>query len=182
MLILDIIIACVIGYALYKGFKQGLIISVVSLLSLVLGIFISLKFSFLFRDWILEKTQWNANIVTICAFVFTFLLVLFGIQLLGKLLTKIVQTVALGGINRLLGAIFSGVKMILIISVILNLFQKINYNDLIATKETLAKSVFYYPIEDFTKMIYPLMEDWYQSTLEMVHEQIENFETSTNSQ
>ena len=176
MLVVDIIIACLIGYALYKGFKEGLVLALISLVSLIVGVFLSLKFSFLFKDWILEKTQWNANVVTICAFVFTFLLVLIAIQLLGKALTKIIKTVALGGLNRLAGAVFLGLKMILIISVVLNLFQKINYNHYIATEETLNKSLFYHPIEDFSKLVYPMMEEWYQMTLEAVDEQVDKLD------
>lgn len=176
MLVVDIIIACLIGYALYKGFKEGLVLALISLVSLIVGIFLSLKFSFLFKDWILEKTQWSANVVTICAFVFTFLLVLIAIQLLGKALTKLIKTVALGGLNRLAGAVFLGLKMILIISVVLNLFQKINYNHYIATEETLNKSIFYHPIEDFSKLVYPMMEEWYQMTLEAVDEQVDKLD------
>ena len=176
MLVVDIIIACLIGYALYKGFKEGLVLALISLVSLIVGVFLSLKFSFLFKDWILEKTQWNANVVTICAFVFTFLLVLIAIQLLGKALTKIIKTVALGGLNRLAGAVFLGLKMILIISVVLNLFQKINYNNYIAMEETLNKSIFYHPIEDFSKLVYPMMEEWYQMTLEAVDEQVDKLD------
>lgn len=171
MLVVDIIIACLIGYALYKGFKEGLILALISLVSLIAGIFISLKFSFLFKDWIFEKTQWNPNVITICAFVFTFVLVLIGVQLLGKALTKIIKTVALGGLNRLAGAVFLALKMILIISVVLNLFQKINFNNYLVSDETLNKSFFYQPIEDFSKLVYPMMEEWYQMTLEAVDEQ-----------
>lgn len=171
MLVVDIIIACLIGYALYKGFKEGLILALISLVSLIAGIFISLKFSFLFKDWIFEKTQWNPNVITICAFVFTFVLVLIGVQLLGKALTKILKTVALGGLNRLAGAVFLALKMILIISVVLNLFQKINFNNYLVSDETLNKSFFYHPIEDFSKLVYPMMEEWYQMTLEAVDEQ-----------
>lgn len=171
MLAVDIVIAGLIGYALYQGFKEGLILALISLVSLIVGVFLSLKFSFLFRDWILEKTQWSANVVTICAFVLTFLLILIGMQFLGKLMTKIVHTVALGGLNRLAGAVFQGLKMVLIISVILNLFQKINYNHYLASGETLDESIFYYPIEGFSKIVYPMMEDWYQMTLKTLGEQ-----------
>lgn len=180
MLILDIIIACCLGYALYKGFKQGLIISIVSLFSLLLGIFIALKFSFLFRNLILEKTQWNANLVSISAFVFTFLLVLIGIQFLGKILTKVIKTVALGGLNRILGAIFSVLKMILIISVVLNLFQKVNYNHFLVSEEKLKTSIFYLPIEESAQVIFPLMKEWYEMTLENVSKQINHLEVKEN--
>ena len=180
MLIIDIIIACLIGFGLYKGFKQGLVVALISLVSLIIGIFMALKFSFLFREWILEQTQWNVNVVTIAAFVFTFLLVLILIQFLGKFLTKVIKTVALGGINRILGAVFLGVKMILVISVVLNVFQKMNFNNMLASEETLNSSLFYKPIEACSKAVFPLMEDWYKLALEKASEEAIKYKTKTD--
>jgi len=173
---LDIVIGCLVVYALYKGFKDGLVLSLISLVSLIVGVYLSLKFSFLFKDWILEKTQWSANTVTVSAFVFTFLLVLIGVHFLGKLLTKVLKTVALGGLNRLAGAVFMGLKMLLIISVVLNIFQKINFNYFLVKKETFDKSMFYNPIENFSKIVYPMLEDWYQLSLEAVGEEVDEFQ------
>lgn len=181
MFVLDIIIGCLISYALYKGFKQGLMVALISLISLIIGVFIALKFSFLLKDWIVEKTQWSANIVTICAFMLTFLLVLIAVQLLGKLTTKIIHTIALGGLNRISGAVFLGLKMVLVISVVFNLFQKINLNHFLISEETLDESVFYNPIEDFSKAVFPLMEQWYQFTLENVSEQTDKIKETTNT-
>ena len=176
MIFIDVIFGCLLGYAFFKGFKQGLIIAVISLFSLMLGILIALKFSFLFKDWIHELTQWNGNVIAVCAFVFTFLLVLVGIQFMGSVLTKIVKTMALGWVNRLGGGFFNVLKMILIISVVLNLFQKINFNHFLISEEHLNQSTFYHPIEDFSKKIYPLMEQWYQATLEELHEKVNDIE------
>lgn len=175
MYIIDIIIACLLGYSLYKGFRNGLVISLVSLVSLVAGIFIALKFSFLLRDYILKATQWNANMVTLVAFVLTFLGVLILIHQLGKILTRVIKTLALGGVNRLAGAVFEGLKMILIISVVFNIFQKLNFNNLLVSEETLSQSLFYIPIESTSKKVFPLMEEWYKIALEKTGKEVQDF-------
>lgn len=165
MLIVDLIIAVLLGYSLFKGLQKGLIISIVSLIALIAGIYFSLRFSFFTREILQTNTQWNPNTITISAFFITFLIVLILLFVLGKALTKLANTIALGFINKLAGALFEGVKMILIISVFLNLFQKINYNNLIVSEEKLNESIFYHPIEEVSKKVFPLMEKWYQLAL-----------------
>ncbi|HLW63369.1 MAG TPA: CvpA family protein [Flavobacterium sp.] len=162
MIVVDVLIMVLLGYGLYKGFRNGLIISVTSLIALIAGIYFSLRFSFYTRTLLEEHFQWNPNATTVAAFFITFVIVLIVLHLLGKLLTRIIETLALGFINRLAGALFEGIKALLIISVLLNLFQKINQNALIVSEEQLNESVFYRPIEEVSRYIFPLMEEWYE--------------------
>ena len=82
-----------------------------------------------------------------------------------------IDTVALR-LNKLAGALFEAIKMILIISVFLNLFQKINYNHLIVSEEKLKTSVFYRPIEIVSQKIFPLIDQWYKTVLKETAESI----------
>jgi membrane protein required for colicin V production len=67
----------------------------------------------------------------------------------------------LGVINKLLGGVFGVFRAILIISITLNLFQKINAHNTFVEKETLDKSKLYNPIQKVSKMIYPSIEEWF---------------------
>lgn len=172
MIVVDLIIAVLLGYALFKGVKNGLVVSVISLIALIAGIYISLRFSFFTREILLNNTSWNPNTLTIAAFFITFVAVLILLYFLGKAVTKIAESLALGFVNKILGAVFEGIKMLLIISVFLNLFHKINYNNLIVSKEKLNESVFYSPIEKVSKTIFPLMDKWYKLALNEASENI----------
>src|SRR5690606_17788034 len=162
-----------LGYALFKGLQKGLIVSVISLIALIAGIYFSLRFSFFISEILQQNTQWNQNVISVSAFFMTFLLVLVLLFLLGKILTKLVNAVALGFINKLAGAAFESLKMILIISVFLNLFQKINYNNLLVSEEKLEESVFYHPLEEVSRSIFPLMDKWYKAVLNEAKERME---------
>lgn len=173
MLVVDLIIAVLLGYALFKGIKNGLVVSIISLIALIVGIYLSLRFSFFANDFLSNNTQWNPNTITISAFFITFLFVLLALYALGKLLTKLIDRLALGFLNKLAGAAFEGIKMVLIISVFLNIFQKINYNNLIVSEEKLNESFFYKPVEEVSKKVFPLMERWYQTALSKSAKEIE---------
>ena len=96
MIVIDLLIAVLLGYALFKGLQNGLVVSVISLVALVVGIYFSLRFSFYTRDVLIESTQWNPNTITIASFFITFLVVLIALYALGKLVTKMVDSLALG--------------------------------------------------------------------------------------
>ena len=181
MIVVDLIIAVLLGYALFKGIKNGLVVSVISLIALIVGIYISLRFSFFTRNFLTENTQWNPNTLTIAAFFITFVAVLVLLYFLGKAVTKLAESLALGFVNKILGAVFEGIKMLLIISFFLNLFQKINFNNLIVSKEKLDESVFYEPIEKVSKEIFPLMEEWYKIALSEASKNIEAMKENKKS-
>lgn len=166
MIVIDIIIAVLLGYALFKGLQNGLVVSVISLVALIIGIYVSLRFSFFTSEFLADSTGWNPGTITVAAFFITFVVVLILLFVLGKAITKLVDSMALGFVNKLAGAVFECLKMVLIISVFLNLFQQINFNNLIVSEEKLNESVFYKPVEKISKIVFPLMDKWYKAALE----------------
>jgi membrane protein required for colicin V production len=105
--------------------------------------------------------HWNPKTIQVVAFIITFLVVISAISFLGKFLTKIADFAHLGVINKLGGGFFRLLKAIIVISIFLNLFEKINFKNVFANKETLDKSLFYRPIQKTAGLIYPSIEKWY---------------------
>jgi membrane protein required for colicin V production len=161
MSIFDIILAALLGYAGYKGIKNGLFVELASLVSLVVGIFVAIKFSYLAKAVLENNVSWQPKYITVTAFGITFIAVVVAIHLLAKTFTKIADFAHLNWLNKLGGAGFSLLKTILALSIVFNLFQKINVNNLIVKQESLDNSLFYNPIEEVSKFIYPTLEDWY---------------------
>lgn len=162
MSFLDIILGSLLAFGLYKGMKNGLFVELASLVSLVVGIYVAIKFSDITKDLISGFVHWDPKTVQATAFILTFLLVVIGISLLGKFLTGVADFAHLGWINKLGGGFFRMLKTILIVSVVLNLFEKINFNETFAKKETLDNSMFYRPIQKTAGFVYPSIEKWYE--------------------
>ena len=161
MSFLDIIIGILLCFSLYKGIRNGLFVELASLLSLILGIYIAIKFSNVVKDILSGWVHWNPYTIQIIAFILTFIVVVIGIYMLAKLLTNIADFAFLGWINSLGGGFFRVLKTILIISVFFTLFEKINYHNYLAKKDTLDKSLFYNPIQKVAGFIFPSIEKWY---------------------
>ena len=111
MSFIDIVFAVLLGFAVYKGLKNGLFVEVASLLALVAGIYLAIKFSSLVGAIFTGIVpSWNPKYIEITAFIITFLLVVIGIHLSAKILTKFADFAFLGWINKLAGVIFSLLK------------------------------------------------------------------------
>lgn len=158
---LDIVLGGLLVYALFQGIRNGLFVEFASLISLILGVYFAIKFSFFAKEILTRIVHWNPKTIQIAAFILTFILIIVVISLLAKFLTGIADFAHLGWLNNIGGGFFRVLKTILVISIVLNLFEKINYDNFLAKKETLDKSLFYHPIQKAAGFIYPSIEKWY---------------------
>lgn len=167
MSFIDIVFAVLLCIALYKGIKNGLFVELASLLALIVGIFIAIKFSYITKTFLETKVSWEPKYIEIVAFAVTFLLVVLVIHLSAKLLTKIADFAYLGWLNKLAGAFFSCLKTMLLLSVVILVFEKINLNNMLVKQETLDDSIFYNPTKEISAFLYPKIEEWYENSVQL---------------
>lgn len=159
---LDIILAAILLYGLIKGLWKGFFIEFASLISLLAGIFLAVKLSGFTASLIREKLEYDSDYLEILSFAITFILVVIGIILLAKVLTKVASFTSLGWANRLLGGIFGLIKMIFILSVILHFFHKINATGIFFPEEKLNESVLYNPVVQVSEFVFPTLSEWFE--------------------
>lgn len=155
MIVIDLLIALMFVFGIFKGFKNGFVISVISLIALIAGAYVSLRFSFYTKNYLEEHVDWSPNALTVAAFVITFLSVLVGLHFLGQVLTKMINVLALGLFNKLGGALFEAFKVLFIISIVFLFFQNINHDSIIVSEEKLQESYFYKFVQKTSKVISP---------------------------
>lgn len=160
MSVLDIVLCGFLIYGFARGLWNGLFVELASLISLILGIYVALKFSSIIRKMLESHVSWSPKTTQIIAFTLTFVLVVVAVYVLAKFFTAIANFASLGLVNKIAGGFFGILKMVLIISVTLNIFQKINSRNTFAEKATLEKSLFYYPILKVAAFLYPSLEEW----------------------
>lgn len=162
MTFFDLLIGGLLAYALFKGIQNGLFAELASLVSLVIGIYIAVKFSAIMASLISSIVHWNPYTIKTVAFVLTFIVVVVGIYMLSKFFTGLADFAYLGWINKVGGGVFRVLKAILIISIFLTVFEKINYHNFLAKKETLDKSLFFNPIQKTADFLFPSLEKLYE--------------------
>jgi membrane protein required for colicin V production len=151
----DYLLLLPVVYGLYRGFTKGLIIELASLVALVAGVYGAMHFSSFTFEYLSAFVEIEMAYLQLASYGLTFLLIVLVITLTGKILTMLVKMVALGVVNRMMGAIFGGLKALLILSVLLMFFDRLNNQFGIVKIEVLDASVLYSPILTQTQNIYP---------------------------
>lgn len=155
MAIIDIILGALILFGIIRGLMKGLFVEIASLAALVAGVYGAIHFSNFAAEFLIEKVSWDEKYINIVAFAITFVVIVLAIALAGKALTKLADFAALGVINKVLGAVFGGLKIGLILSVVLIVFDGLNKTIPFASEEDLENSVLYHPVKSLAPTIFP---------------------------
>jgi membrane protein required for colicin V production len=155
--ILDIVLALLLAYGLYKGLRNGLFIEIASLVALIAGLYGAIHFSYLAADYLSQRVNWEIRYIKITAFIITFVLIVFAVHFLGKLLTKIADITMLGLLNKIAGGIFGLVKVAVILGALLIFFERANQSLRVVRSETIENSVLYPPIKEIGAFVFSLV-------------------------
>jgi len=158
MNILDIIFIVPIVWFAYRGFSKGLIIGITTLVALILGIYLSIRFSNIVATFLMSNFDWDEKYIPIISFAITFVGVVIVIYLLGKILEKFIDMIALGFINKLLGGVFGIVKAVVLLSVIIYIINSFDRQQNVFTEKLQQGSILYEPVESVVPRILPLLD------------------------
>lgn len=155
MAVIDIILAALLLYGFVRGLFKGLFVELASLVSLVAGVYGAIHFSYFVGDFLKDSVNWDEKYIAIVAFAITFIVIVLVISLLGKLFTKIADFASLGILNKLLGGVFGALKIGLILSVLLIVFDKLNSTIPFVSEEATQDSILYKPVKELAPMVFP---------------------------
>lgn len=155
MSIIDIVLGALLLFGLIRGAMKGLFVEIASLVALVVGVYGAIHFSGFAAGFLESKVDWNEKTINIVAFAITFVIIVLAISLAGKALTKLADFAALGIINKLAGGVFGVLKIGLILSVLLIVFNKLNNTLPFMEQDDLEESILYKPVKSLAPMIFP---------------------------
>ena len=159
---IDIFLGALLAFGFYKGLKNGLFVELASLISFLVGIYFAIKFSYIVSGFLAKNVHWSPKTIQVTAFVLTFLLVVIVIYLLAKAFTGIASFAFLGWANTLAGGLFGTLKTALFLGIVLSLFQKVNVNNMMVSKETQENAVLFNPCIKTAEFLLPVLTDWFE--------------------
>lgn len=174
---LDVIILAPIVWGLYRGFSKGLIVEVASLIALVAGIWCAIHFNEAAASILVNDLSLNISdhYLAPVSFAVTFIAVAFVIVLVSRVIDKILSAVALGGINKVFGAIFGGTKAFIILAVVLYFVHQFDSQYQFLNEDKKSSSVFY------QKMV-GLVEEWIpRINLDEIKEELPDMKSKAKS-
>jgi len=138
-MILDIIVAVILILAVIKGYRQGLIVALFSLIAFIIGLAAAMKLSVVAAGYIGSAVKVSDKWLPIISFAVVFLIIVLLVRLGAKFIQKTVELAMLGWANRVGGILLYVGIYILIFSVLLFYADQMNF----IKSETKIESVTY---------------------------------------
>lgn len=164
MNILDIIFLIPLLFALYRGFKKGLVHLIASLAALILGIFGAIKLRPVFAALLDSIFNISPDHMNVIAFAVAFVSIVLVVHLAAFLVDRLIKAVALNLVNRLLGMAFGLLFTAFVISMILWPVNEVNKEKQIIKPRHIEGSLLYKPLSAFAPAVFPYLkrQDWKQ--------------------
>ena len=138
-MIIDIILTVILMIAVIKGYRQGLIIALFSVIALIIGLAAAMKLSVVVAGYIGRTVKISDQWLPVISFAVVFFIIVLLVRWGAALLQKGVEIALLGWVNRLGGILLYVVLYVLIFSVIIFYADQLQF----IKPETKSQSVTY---------------------------------------
>lgn len=124
----DIIILVILLFGAYSGYKRGLILELIGIIAFILAIFGGFKLLHTGMEYISKVYDGFGNFLPFVAFLVLFILILIVVNMVGKILKKVIDWTPLGVLDNLAGALIGIAKGALILSILLWVMSGLSIN------------------------------------------------------
>ena len=159
MTIIDIIILIALGAGVIIGFLKGFIRQLASILGLIVGLLAAKALYTSLAVKLCPTVTDSMTVAQILAFVIIWIAVPLIFTLVASVLTKAMEAVSLGWLNRLLGAGLGALKYLLLVSLVVCVIQFIDTDSQLISQTKKEESLLYYPMERFAGMFFPAAKE-----------------------
>jgi membrane protein required for colicin V production len=117
-MVIDIILFIFAGWGFYRGFSTGIIKTVFTVLSFVIGLLAAFKFAPAATRFLETAFNTNEPLLFIAGFLLAFVATMFFIRMIARALEGLLRTANVNFINKLAGGVLSAAMMVLMFSVL----------------------------------------------------------------
>lgn len=143
-----IMLALLAGMTIW-GLIRGIVRQIGDLAGLILGIIGANIWGGDFSGWLQRATGYQTIVCNVVAYISLFLLIYLTARLVASFIKALTKLVRLGWIDSVLGGLFGAFKVLLLVSVIVNLLMVVCPNARWWRNEEITGSVCYEPIKKF---------------------------------
>ncbi len=151
---IDLIILLFLTWGAFRGFSKGLIVEIATLVSLVLGVYFAIEYSPCVEGFLRDYLNLSSKHMAYIALAVTFVLVVLIVYIIGKLLTKLINLISLGLLNRCLGIVLGVAKYSVIVCVLLLIVDIFNEKFQFISEEAQQESLLFQPFLKFAQQMY----------------------------
>ena len=123
---LDIVILLPLLIGLVRGLMKGLVTEIIAIAAVVLGFIGAKIWGHEFSAWILQQFTWPQPVCDAVAYALLFIAITLALNLVGRLISKLLKAIHLGWVNRLLGGAFGAAKWAVIVLAVVFCVNKLD--------------------------------------------------------
>lgn len=138
-MLLDFIFVVLIVFAVLKGYQQGLIVGLFSLVAVIIGLAAAMKLSVVMASYIGKAVKLSDEWLPVISFAVVFLLIILLIRLGAKAIEKTVEFALMGWLNKIGGIVLFAAIYITVFSVLIFYAEQLK----ILQPDTINKSITY---------------------------------------
>ena len=146
---IDILFLVFLALAIFRGLRHGFIIAIVSVMAWIIGIAAAMKLSAVVAAYGKAHMHLPSRWLPVLAFLLVFLVVVFGLHAIAKLIEKAVDLALMGWLNKILGVLLYAFLFITTLSVLL--FYAVQVH--LISPHTLSASVTYPYIRPWGRVV-----------------------------
>lgn len=150
MNLLDIIAGVAIIYGAFKGFMNGAIREIFSLLGLIIGLWMALRLAFLLANWYRDTVEIPADLVPLVSFLTAFAIGFVLMMVIGRLLSGFLKATHLSLVDKIAGGAVGAAKWAFFVGGLFILVGNAN----ILPERWPEDSISYKPLTGFSKGVY----------------------------
>lgn len=156
---LDIIIAILLILFAIGGYRNGIIREAFSLVAFAIGIYGAIKLSDIVGKWLGNIINVSPDWMSVISFIIVFIALAFVITWLGSMVANLIESLNLGFVDKIGGAVFGVAKGFLLVGVCILLLDFFGLKDVL-DKEKCEKSVLYKQSEEVATWIFENKDGW----------------------
>ena len=158
MTVIDIVILVFIGIGTVWGMMKGFIRQLSSLVGLIVGLLVARALFVEVGDWVAPAIGVSATIGRVLAFFMLWIIVPLLFSLFASFLTKALQVVHLGWVNRWLGGGLGAIKFMLFVGMAAQLLEFVDTENDLLPQTIKNESVLYKPMYDLAGAFIPAIK------------------------
>lgn len=159
MTTIDIIILIAIGAGAIRGFMKGFIRQLTSILGLIAGLLAAKALYASLAEKLCPAVTDSMTVAQVLSFIVIWIAVPLIFTVVASVLTKAMEVISLGWLNRFLGAGLGALKFLLLASLLICVIEFIDSDNHLINKTKKDASVLYYPIEAFAGIFFPAAKE-----------------------
>ena len=155
MNIVDLIVCLILALAVWNGWRQGFIVQICSLAGIVAGIWLAACFGADVGTWL----RLDEEVAAAGGFVTVLVGVVLAVAIAARLVRKLFRFAGFGIADIVLGIAVSVLKYLLVLSVLVAAFDRLNVDYSLVGPQTIGESRSYGPLLRLAEMLPPVLEE-----------------------